>query len=197
MRGYGRFVELQIVTLVVSRVRRYDGRPSDGPAPYDISDDLVDSARVRAHKGIVGDRYFGSRFTYAAMSMIAAEQIEWLERELAGDGLFPAANTPFDPALSRRNVVTRGLDVDALARTTFTLDAGHGPVRFRSMTPANPCGWLNTVYAPGAHKAMRGHGGIRCEPLDDGRLDVGPATIADITPIPPDELTRRVRTAAV
>ncbi|MEV7397933.1 MOSC domain-containing protein [Aeromicrobium sp. NPDC092404] len=188
-------MKFEIRSLLVSRVRRYDGRPADGPAPYDIRDELVETARVRANKGLVGDRYFGSRFTFAAMSMIAAEKIEQLERDLAGEGLFPAANTPFDPALARRNLVTHGLDVDALARTTFTLDAGHGPIRFRSMTPANPCAWLNTVYASGAHQAMRGHAGIRCEPLDDGQLSVGPARIVDIRPIPPEELTRRIRSA--
>ena len=190
---YGRGVDFEIVSLLVSRVRRYDGRPADGPDPYDIRDELVESVRVRAHKGLVGDRYFGTRFAFAAMTLIAAESIEQLERDIAADGLFPLANTPFDPALARRNLDTRGLDVDALARTTFTLDAGHGPIRFRSMTPANPCAWMNTVYAPGAHKALRGHAGIRCEPLDDGELSVGPATIADITPIPPEELTRRIK----
>lgn len=180
-------VDLEIVSLLVSKVRRYEGRPGDGPEPYDIGDELVDSANVRAHKGLVGDRYFGTRFAFAAMTMIAAESIEQLAAEL-GAG-------PFDPALARRNLVTRGLDVDALARTTFTLDAGHGPIRFRSMTPANPCAWMNTVYAPGAHQALRGHAGIRCEPLDDGELSIGPTTIADITPIPPEELTRRIKAA--
>ena len=188
-------MDFEIVSLLVSRVRRYEGRPADGTEPYDIGDELVDSVRVRAHKGLVGDRYFGTRFTFATMTMIAAESIEQLERDIAGDGLFPAANTPFDPVLARRNLVSRGLDVDALARTTFTIDGGNGPIRFRSMTPANPCAWMNTVYAPGAHQALRGHGGIRCEPLDDGELSVGPATITDLAPIPPEELTRRIKAA--
>ena len=129
------------------------------------------------------------------VTVLATESIERLEQEIAGEGLFPVASTPFDPALARRNIVTRGLDVDALARTTFTLDAGHGPIRFRCMTPANPCAWMNTVYAPGAHQALRGHAGIRCEPLDDGEIGVGTATITDIMPIPPEELTRRIRSA--
>lgn len=180
-------VELEIVSLLVSRVRRYDGRPGDGPEPYDVGDELVESVRVRAHKGLVGDRYFGTRFTFASVTLIAAESIEQLETQLDAG--------PFDPVLARRNVVTRGLDVDALARTTFTLDGGHGPIRFRSMTPANPCAWMNTVYAPGAHQAMRGHGGIRCEPLDDGELSIGPATICDIVAIPPAEMTRRIKAA--
>lgn len=187
---------MEIVSLVVSPVRRMDGRPRDGLLPHD-GDEHPRSVRVRARKGLVGDRYFGTRFTYASVTVIAAEKIEQLERDLAGDGLFPADNTPFDPAHARRNIVTRGLDVDGLVRHTFTLDAGHGPIRFRSITPANPCAWMNEVFAPGAHQALRGHAGIRCEPLDDGELGVGPLTVTDVAPIPPEELTRQVRKAPV
>ncbi|MCL8253235.1 molybdenum cofactor biosysynthesis protein [Aeromicrobium fastidiosum] len=189
-------MEIAITHLVVSPVRRMDGRPRDGMTPYD-GDETPTTVRVRAHKGLVGDRYFNTRFTYASVTIIAAEAIERLEEQIAGDGLFPAANTPFDPVLARRNLVTRGLDVDALVRSTFTLDGGHGPIRFRSITPANPCGWMNEVFAPGAHQALRGHGGIRCEPLDDGQLSVGPARVTDVVPIPQDELTRQVRRAPV
>ncbi|EFQ84528.1 hypothetical protein HMPREF0063_10380 [Aeromicrobium marinum DSM 15272] len=188
-------MEIEIVHLVVSPRHRYDGRPSDGATATTV-DETPASVRVRAGKGLVGDRYFGTRFTYASVTLIAAEKIEQLEAELVGDGLFPAApRASFDPVLARRNVVTRGLDVDALARHEFTLDAGHGPVRFRSLTPANPCAWMNEVFAPGAHRALRGHGGIRCEPLDDGRLDVGPARVTDVRALDPDELGRRVRSA--
>jgi MOSC domain-containing protein YiiM len=187
-------VEIEIIALVVSPLRRMDGRPREGMTPYD-GDETPTTVRVRAHKGLVGDRYFNTRFTYASVTLIAAESIERLEQEIAGDGLFPPANTPFDPVLARRNVVTRGLDVDALVRHTFTLDAGHGPIRFRSITPANPCAWMNEMYAPGAHQALRGHAGIRCEPLDDGQLSVGPATVTDVRAIPQDELTRQVRRA--
>lgn len=188
--------EFEIVSLLVSPLRRFEGRPADGPAPYDPStglrtsaDETVDSAEVRAHKGLVGDRYFGTRFTFASVTLISEEAIRELEGTL-GDG-------PFDPVLARRNVVTRGLDVDALARTSFTIDAGHGPIEFRSMTPANPCAWMNEMYAPGAHAALRGHGGIRSEPLTSGFLRVGPATITGITPIPPEELRRRIQSATV
>jgi hypothetical protein len=187
-------MQFELIHLVVSPVRRMDGRPRDGMTPYD-GDETPATVRVRGHKGLVGDRYFNTPFTYASVTMIAAESIERLETQIAGDGLFPAGNIPFDPLLARRNLVTRGLDVDALVRCTFTLDAGHEPIRFRSITPANPCAWMNEMYAPGAHQALRGHGGIRCEPLDDGQLSVGPATITDVVPIPQDELIRQVRRA--
>ncbi len=181
-------MDLQIVTLVVSPRHAYEGRPSEGLTPYD-GVETAQSVRVRAHKGLVGDRYFGTKFTYASVTLIATESLHWLEGEL-GSG-------PFDPSLARRNIVTRGLDVDALARTSFTLEAGHGPIRFRSITPANPCAWMNEAFAPGAHQALRGRGGIRCEPLDDGELSVGAATISDVSALSPDELTRRVKAAPI
>lgn len=180
--------DFEIVSLVVSPLHRYDGRPADGPAPYDGVEE-VDSVEVRAHKGLLGDRYFGTKFTYASVTLISKEAIRELEGTLEAG--------PFDPVLARRNIVTRGLDVDALARTTFTIDAGRGPIAFRSLTPANPCAWMNEVFAPGAHQALRGHGGIRSEPLTNGFLHVGPATITSVTPIPPGELRRRVESAPV
>lgn len=178
--------DFEIVSLVVSPLHRYEGRPVDGPAAYDGVEE-VDSVRVRAHKGLVGDRYFGTKFTFASVTFISEEAIGELEGTL-GAG-------PFNPVFARRNIITRGLDVDSLARTTFTIDAGYGPIEFRSMTPANPCAWMNEVFASGAHQALRGHGGIRSEPLGDGELAVGSATITDIKPIPPDELRRRIQSA--
>lgn len=180
-------VEFEIVGLVVSPRHRYDGRPGDGPRPSD-GPERVDTATVCAHRGIVGDRYFGTRHVFASVTLISVEAIEELGRELRTGQL--------DPVLARRNVITRGLDVDALARTEFTVDLGDGPLRLRSLTPANPCAWMNQVYAPGAHQALRGHGGIRCEPLTGGTLRLGPAVLTDVEPIPPTELGRRV-TAAV
>jgi MOSC domain-containing protein YiiM len=180
-------VDIEIVTLVVSPLHRYDGRPADGPKPYDGSE-TVDEVQVRAHKGLVGDRYFGTRHTFAAVTFLATESIDRLEGEL-GTG-------PFDPALARRNVVTRGLDVESLLHTTFTIDAGGGPIPFRALTRANPCAFMNGAFADGAHQAMRGDAGIRTEPLADGVLRVGPATLLDVVPLAPEELSRR-RKAAV
>ena len=179
------------MTLVVSPVRRYDGRPADGPRPYD-GRETADEVQVRAHKGLVGDRYFGTRHRFAAVTFLAAESIDRLEGEL---GPLPDGAAPFDPALARRNVVTRGLDVESLLHTTFTIDAGSGPIPFRALTRANPCAFMNGAFADGAHQAMRGDAGIRTEPLADGVLRVGRATLLDVVPLAPEELSQRRRSA--
>src|SRR5687767_6768786 len=141
-------MDFEIVSLVVSPVHRYEGRPSDGPMPFD-GRESVDEVQVRARQGLVGDRYFGTKHRHAGVTFLAAEGIDQLEGEL-GTG-------PFDPELARRNVVTRALDVESLVHTTFTIDTRDGPVAFRSLARANPCAWINVAFAEGAHQALRGY----------------------------------------
>ncbi|WP_309111226.1 MOSC domain-containing protein [Saccharothrix sp.] len=154
---------VEIVALQVSAVHAYEGRPADGPRtdPEPASRDHV---VVRAGLGIVGDRYFNHpAHRNAAVTVFAVEALD------AGA----------DPLLVRRNIVLRGFDVNGLVRhDVFTLDSGDGPVRFEVHRPANPCAWLDAVLGPGTMRALRGRGGMRCVPLDDGVLRRGPAVLS-------------------
>lgn len=179
-------VDLDIVGLVVSPRHRYDGRPSDGPRPA-MGSDRQTSVDVRAHKGVVGDRYFGTRHRFAAVTFLAVEEIARVGASLDAPGL--------DPFLARRNVLTRGLDVESLVHSEFTLEQGGRSLTFRSLTRANPCAWMDVVLAPGAHQAMRGHAGIRSEPLDDGVLWVGPARLVAVRHLSPDDAAQLRREA--
>ncbi|WP_410664726.1 molybdenum cofactor biosysynthesis protein [Amycolatopsis sp. lyj-84] len=145
-----------IVALHVSGVHAYEGRPSDGPRP-DPEPVSRDHVVVRAGLGLVGDRYFNHPAHRAAAVTLFSSSV------------------PGDPLLARRNVVLSGFDVDALPRgSVVTLDSGDGPVRFEIHRPANPCAWMDVVYPPGTFRALRGLGGKRCVPLDDGVLRLGP-----------------------
>jgi MOSC domain-containing protein YiiM len=167
---------VEIVGLLVSPVHAYEGRPADGPRP-DPDGRRPEQVEVRAGIGIVGDRYAGRpAHRTAAVTLFAAESLVAVAHELA----LPAVP---DPLMTRRNVVLRGFDVDALAAgrdhpgALFSLDSGDGAVRFQAHRPANPCRWMDVVLAPGAFRAMRGRGGVRCVPLDDGVLRLGPAVL--------------------
>jgi len=163
--------EVEIVLLLVSPLHRYEGRPSDGPAPS-VGDETVDRVEIRAGMGIVGDRYFNRpAHRRSAVSLFAAESLDAVAEDLA------LQRVP-DQALTRRNIVLRGADVDALTRRRFSLDSGDGPIEFQGHRPANPCAWMDVVLAPGAFRALRGRGGIRAEPITDGRLRLGRATLA-------------------
>jgi len=135
---------------------------------------------VRAGLGVIGDRHFGHpAHRQASVTLQSVEALEHVAAELG---------VPV-PGLTetRRNVLLRGVDVDALIGMTFALDSGSGPVRFRAHRPANPCAWMNEAIAPGAHRALLRRGGIRAEPLTDGALALGRAVLT----VEPAEVSRR------
>jgi hypothetical protein len=151
----------EIVQLLVSPVHRFEGRPADG-APVVESVELAEQVEIRAGLGIVGDRYFGERaHRDSAVTMMAAESLP------------PGA----DLTHTRRNILLRGFDIDAHVGSTLALDSGAGPVTFAVRRPANPCAWMDVVIGPGSRDALRGKGGVRCEPLTDGVLRLGPVSI--------------------
>lgn len=170
-------VELLVVALLVSPVHRCEGRPRDGlvASPEGAPPEHRREVRVEAGRGVVGDRYFGR----AAHAAAAVTIVDALALEAVADEL----GVPhFDPALARRNVVLRRangapLGLEALRGRLLSLDCGDGPVQLAGRRPANPCAWMDVLLAPGAHAALRGRGGLRCEPVGSGVLRVGPAKL--------------------
>lgn len=171
--------DVEIVLLLVSRRHRYEGRPADGALPVvdGEPDDMRGHVELRAGLGIVGDRYFASRaHVHASVTVIGLEGLEAVGTALGAD---------VDPAATRRNVFLRGADVEALRGEPFSLQSvGHAPVLFRGYRPANPCAWMDHEVAPGAFRAMRGRGGVRCDPESDGVLALGPAVLRTTRPVP-------------
>lgn len=169
-------LDITVELLLASPLHRYEGRPADGPLPA-AGTETRERIELRAGLGVVGDRYFGGKaHVREAVTVMAAESLDAITAELGLDAVPDAANT-------RRNIIVRGVDVDALRGTTFSIDTGDGPVLFLAHRPANPCAWMNITLAPGAHKAMRRRGGMRCEPLSDGTLTLGAAVMRADAPL--------------
>jgi MOSC domain-containing protein YiiM len=159
-----------IELLLASPHSRYEGRPGDGPRPATV-DETPDRIEVRAGLGVVGDRYFAKpAHVHASVTVMAMESLEAVYSDLRLAG-------PVDAAATRRNILLRGVPADELRGVRFSLDSGDGPVLFQGNRPAAPCAWMDVVIAPGAFRAMRGRGGIRCEPLSSGTLRLGPAVL--------------------
>jgi MOSC domain-containing protein YiiM len=168
--------EVEIVLLLASPLHRYEGRPADGPLPA-AGEESHPSIRIRGGLGIVGDRFFAQpAHVQASVTVFDAAALDDVADDL---GL----TCTLDPAAARRNIVLRGVDVDALRGATISLDSGDGPVEFLVHRPANPCAWMDVMLAPGAHRAMRGRGGMRCEPTTDGVLRLGPALMRSSIPL--------------
>ncbi|NUS35853.1 MAG: molybdenum cofactor biosysynthesis protein [Pseudarthrobacter sp.] len=161
--------DVEILHLLVSPAHAYFGRARDGAADVPTVD--ADAAEVVAGKGIVGDRFFGkAAHMDAAVTLFAVESLEAIAKELGAP--------PFDPLLTRRNVILRGAQLAPLLGQDFALESGGSVVEFHGGRHAQPCAWMNEMLAPGAHPAMRGRGGIRCRALSSGSLHRGPAVLA-------------------
>jgi MOSC domain-containing protein YiiM len=167
--------DVEILHLLVSPAHAYFGRAREGAADVPTTD--ADQATLVAGKGIIGDRFFGkAAHMDAAVTVFAGEALEAVAAELG--------TAPLDPLLTRRNIVVRGAQLAPLLGHEFALESGGGLVRLKAGRPAHPCAWMDEMLAPGAHKAMRGRGGVRCQVLSDGVLHRGPAVL--ISPVPLD-----------
>ena len=170
--------DVEILHLLVSPSHAYFGRARDGAADVPTTD--APEAEVVAGKGIVGDRFFGkAAHMDAAVTLFAVESLEAIAAELGA--------APFDPLLTRRNVVLRGAQLAPLLGHDFAIESGGDVVRFHGGRHAQPCAWMNEVLAPGAHPAMRGRGGIRCRALSSGVLHRGPAVLVSPVPLDPSQ----------
>jgi MOSC domain-containing protein YiiM len=83
-------------------------------------------------------------------------------------------------------VVLRGAQLAPLLGRDFALESRGDLVRLKAGRPAHPCAWMDEVLAPGAHKAMRGRGGMRCQVLSGGVLHRGPAVLISPVPLDPE-----------
>lgn len=129
---------------------------------------LVPRARVLAGRGLEGDRYASGAGTFSprtgsrpgyALTLIAAEVVEELT----------ARDARLDFASTRRNVLTRGVDVNALVGRDFTV----GDVRCRGLRLAEPCAHLERLAGPGLLRPLIHRGGLRVDVLTDGTIASG------------------------
>jgi len=119
-------------------------------------------------RGLEGDRYFHRRGYYShrhgpdrEVTLIALEVLEWLRQEHGID---------LDLSASRRNLVTRGLDLNALVGKEFRV----GPVRMRGIRLCEPCAYLEErTGKPGLLEALVHRGGLRAQILNEGTIRVG------------------------
>lgn len=167
----GHEYDAEVVALVTSPGHSYwfhSKDPADGVGPHATL--THDAVQIVADQGIVGDRFFGNASKVSsAVSFVAAEAVEEAARELGSAG--------FEPALMRRNVVTRGIDLNALRQHRFELRQGDVVLRFEAAGETAPCAWMDRALAPGARDRLRGRGGLRANPLTSGVLRVGPVVL--------------------
>jgi MOSC domain-containing protein YiiM len=125
--------------------------------------------RVRAHagRGLDGNRYYwaeGDAPAGCALTLIAAEAVD----AVAQDG-----DVSIEPAATRRNVLTRGIDVNDLVGKRFRI----GDVECEGVELCEPCTHLESMTQPGVIKAFAHRGGLNADILSDGQISVGDAVV--------------------
>jgi MOSC domain-containing protein YiiM len=120
--------------------------------------------RVAAHagKGLEGNRYYfeDGADPGTALTLIAAEALEAMSAE---HGIEITA------AESRRNVLTRGIDLNALVGKRFRV----GNVQCLGVQLCEPCKSLEGLTRPGVIKGLTHRGGLNADILSDGEISVG------------------------
>ena len=76
---------------------------------------------------------------------------------------------PIRPADSRRNVITRGLQLNELTESTFRV----GEVTLRGVRLCEPCAYLEEITGLPVLKPLVNRGGLRAEILTGGTIRVG------------------------
>ena len=139
---------------------------------------LVEHADARAGRGLAGDRYFDHAGTFSNphsnghdLTLIEAEVVEEL-------GLAPA--------YARRNVVTRGIDLNALVGKRFRV----GEVECVGRRLCEPCAHLQRLTHPGILRDLVHRGGLRADVLSDGAIRLGDSVTAVTEPDADGDLRR-------
>jgi MOSC domain-containing protein YiiM len=127
----------------------------------------VPRAQVLEGLGLEGDRYFNGEGTFfedgkdgQALTLIEAEALE---------GLLEDTGIALSAEASGRNVVTRGIDLNALVGRRFRI----GAVECEGRRLCEPCATLARRTEPGVLRGLAGRGGLRADVLRGGEIAVG------------------------
>ena len=129
---------------------------------------VITQARALKGRGLEGDRYATHSGTFSPrgihrpgydLTLIAAEVVEELTTRDAA----------LDFTSTRRNVLTRGIDVNALVGRDFYI----GDVHCHGLRLAQPCAHLERLHGPGLLRPLIHRGGLRADILSNGYINLG------------------------
>jgi MOSC domain-containing protein YiiM len=132
--------------------------------------EMLRAAHAHAGRGLEGDRYFNRRGTFSG-GHGRGHDLTLIEAEMLDELSFPDGR--LRPEDARRNIVTRGIDLNALVGRRFRI----GVVQCFGQRLCEPCAHLERLTAtagkPGTLRALIHRGGLRADVLTDGDIHVG------------------------
>jgi MOSC domain-containing protein YiiM len=122
----------------------------------------LDAVRALPGRGLQGDRHVTGDGTFP--SGVPGSALTLIEREVCASFSPPLAGEEH-----RRNVVTAGIDLNALVGREFAI----GDVRCRGMRLCEPCTVIQGYASRPVLRPLVHRGGLRADILDDGPIRVG------------------------
>jgi MOSC domain-containing protein YiiM len=130
----------------------------------------VDEIRAVAGRGLEGDRYYNhsGKFSHKEnpgreVTLIESEAIDALARD---------HGVTIGRGDSRRNIVTRGVPLNHLVGREFRIGDG---VVLEGIRLCEPCGYLESLTAPGVKRGLAHRGGLNARIVAEGVIRRGDA----------------------
>ncbi len=121
----------------------------------------INSIEVIANKGIVNDRYFkDDNDKDIQITLIQSENVNYYNK---------ISGTNFLPTDFRRNVITKGINLNELVGKEILI----GEVKIKVHRLCDPCRYLQELLVQkNLVKKLLNRGGLRCELLTDGSINI-------------------------
>ena len=117
-----------------------------------------------AGQGLEGDHRVGKTMgSGRQVTIISEEYIHMISHYLGGKNVHPA--------LLRRNLVVKNMNLSALRYQTFQI----GDAILEAGALCHPCSRMEHALGKGGIAAMMGHGGLCCKIIQTGQIQVGDA----------------------
>ncbi len=150
---------IRVVGIYISPGHNFFGHHDEPPGLFPTL--AVNEVECVAGRGLRGDRFFDFKENYKG-------QVTFLSGEVFGAVCEKLGVADKTAGVTRRNVITRGVDLNSLIGQRFAIQG----IEFEGVSECSPCHWMNQVIAPGAEAALHGHGGLRARILSSGVLRV-------------------------
>ena len=112
--------------------------------------------------GLLNDRYNkGNSEGKRQVTLIQQEHLQAAASFLGKENI--------DPSLVRRNIVVKGINLNALKGHQISI----GEAILEMTGFCHPCNRMEENLGKGGYNAMRGHGGITCRVLKEGKIKLG------------------------
>jgi MOSC domain-containing protein YiiM len=137
---------------------------------HEVLPEPVQRVRAVPGRGLEGDRNF---YTGEGLQPERDRELTLIATE-ALDQLGDEHGIDLTAAESRRNVATRGVDVNLLEGKRFRI----GDVECEGIELCEPCNHLQGLTKPGVLRGLVHRGGLRAAILSEGEIAIGDSVVA-------------------